>query len=889
MTRSIKYSILKVLLLFLATLPANLQARVHAETDTADASTTTSLTHDKKSIGQRLLTPIKWISRNWSAYDPRYSLPSFYNWVGQIQYTTSFERLHMQTPEGIDIMMDSQLSNHIGPYFGYQWLLYGFTIDLNSIGKPTKHKSELTISVNSHLMNIDLIHRRTGGDFNITKLITQDGSNGTTNLTEAASLYGGGEYVKNSLTGININIFTNHLKYSNPAAFSHGSIQIRSAGSPIVGFGYTHQKVETNLPEMLTSLTAGTISQFPSKTTINDLHLQLGYAYNIAFSRRLLLGLSAIAAPSYKYIKTNGADNALDDRNMSLDIFLRSSLTYNYNRWRAGLNASFNHYLYNNGGMRVSNDYGTIALYASYRFGRRSAYRYNGRLRQDYINAALSKRQIAEMRDTVPNGNISSANHQLSEHNTKKYHKDNYKIQIYGCDLVKGPEGRYGWYEIEDGYVTPGEDTEQHVTIGTTLEIDRNGSFRCELGHNSGIRAGNWWKSQLRIDQLPNYWYPELLHYALRGKLTLYLRGHIFGTKKPVKLEIMDFCINHGREVRNFSQIGIKSFTSNSGYSIEGKAEINGHPCRIYIEQTHRGKHTNMYISRLYASRTNWMAQIEGSRPLSYICIPGTHDSGTATISEYPSAIFRASHTQNFSVPAQLADGIRAFDIRLKPDLHYGHTLPCRETLDSTLHAWSQFLAQHPTETIIALIGSDDNDEWDEELTDNYNHLVNQYKHIMLQDFSPSTPLDSVRGKILILRRQETCPFGRLLQFSDNTIFQYDCFHVEDIYKEHKTYRKARIVEQHIREAYENDDPNLWYITFNSIAWSPRRHTPYSYAWGGKAKNIRRPTNETLVESIELKDYTDFGIVFLDFYNDHGDRPKLVETIIRANYRNDDE
>ncbi len=54
-----------------------------------------------------------------------------------------------------------------------------------------------------------------------------------------------------------------------------------------------------------------------------------------------------------------------------------------------------------------------------------------------------------------------------------------------------------------------------------------------------------------------------------------------------------------------------------------------------------------------------------------------------------------------------------------------------------------------------------------------------------------------------------------------------------------------------------------------------------------KAKNIRKPMNKSLREIIELKDYNDFGVVFLDFYNDHGDNPQIVETIINSNFNRD--
>ncbi len=53
--------------------------------------------------------------------------------------------------------------------------------------------------------------------------------------------------------------------------------------------------------------------------------------------------------------------------------------------------------------------------------------------------------------------------------------------------------------------------------------------------------------------------------------------------------------------------------------------------------------------------------------------------------------------------------------------------------------------------------------------------------------------------------------------------------------------------------------------------------------------NVRKPMNESLRELIEMKGYNSFGIVFLDFYNDHGDKSQLVESIINSNFQVDTE
>ena len=923
----------------------------------------------KENFGQKLLKPFKWIGKNWSAYDPRYSVPSFYNWVAQFQNTTSVEWVNMNTPQ-MNLDMRSKVSQRMGPYLGYSFLFYGYTIDLNSIGHKTKRKNEFTLSINSNLVNIDLIRRRTGGDFMIRKFEYVDPVLGPMDFADVMEDENLGDYIKNSLTGFNLNYFINHKKYSNPAAFSNGAIQLRSVGSPIVGLGYTHQKVECDMGDVYSAVGAAFLmdekfnpliteefanrldelqendpatfrkefvqkidegwpmllklgdlgnlltNNVPTTTTIDDWHLQLGYAYNLVFSRRLLLGLSAIASPGLKRVRANNAGSLpyefaddlsaiiqkhegkyvspdefrynYNDTHFNLNFFARASLTFNFNRWRAGVNATFSNYYYKNNGMKINNMFGNACVYVGYCFGRKKEYRYNGRLRQEYIMAALTPKQIEEMKDTKPASNLDKGPSYLATMGkTRRYHHDEFKLNIEGCDLVLGPEGKYGWFEIQDGYVTPKQDTEGRLAPGKVLNIDEDGCFEVQAGHNSNFRTGNWWKSQLDIDQIPNQWYPEMLHYALRGKLTLYLRGRIFGTKKPVKMELEDFYVNHGKETQNFSQMGIMSFRSRSTYSIEGRAMVNGRECRVYIEQKNQGKTTLMYVSRVYAANAEWMSRLDDERPVSTISMPGTHDAGTASLPESP--VVNTAHTQNFSVHAQLLDGVRAFDIRLKKDLRYGHMFACRERFDSTMVEWEQFLTEHPSEVIVAMIGVDGGGKWAPELIDNYKALIAKYPHRFVEKFDARTKLGDVRGKILVIRRQEDCPFGKLLKFSDNAVFDYDCFRVEDVYKEHKTWRKAKIVEKNIREAFENDDPDKWFITFNSVAWSPRRHIPYAYAWGGKAKNIRRPLNKALRETIELKDYADFGIVFLDFYNNHGENPQLVETIVDSNFHLDEE
>lgn len=214
----------------------------------------------KPTFCQRLMKPVKWIASNWSDYDPEYCLPCTYDWYIQLQNTTSMEWLNMSTDDGMSIKMHSKMSNKIGPYPGYSFLTYGFTVDLNALSnglKGTKRRNEFTLSINSNLLNVDIIRRRTGGDFIVGELTGRsvadidEKQTNINDLTDMARKCDIGSLINYDVTGININYFTNHRRYSNPAAYTNGQLQLKSAGSWIFGLGFTHQRTESDVNDVI--------------------------------------------------------------------------------------------------------------------------------------------------------------------------------------------------------------------------------------------------------------------------------------------------------------------------------------------------------------------------------------------------------------------------------------------------------------------------------------------------------------------------------------------------------------------------------------------------------------------------------------------------------------
>lgn len=932
----------------------------------------------------------RWIADNWSAKDSTYCLNTFYNWSGMINDNLSQEYLYYESPDGHVMDICSRLSNRIGPYVGYRGLVLGTMWNLFT--RNADRKNEFTLSINSQLANIDLIRRRTGGDFHVNKQI----KNFDMGMMLLDYMGESSEEIGNMMTldrtGIDVSIFTNHKKFSNPAAYSFGALQIRSAGSPILGLGYANVKFRLSnqyADEMLEGLkeaeemTTGEKSSYiksmmdlyktyieyfdedevipyipsffmrqPQYIRVNDFHLQTGYAYNFVLSRRLLFSTSLHLMPAINFIKikTTGGlmytalqkDNLLSELDRYGDFAIlelekygmthgvikdyrdlipdeinqttfglngkvRASLTYNNDHWMAGVIGQWKGNYYTSNSMKMNNRYWDLSVYLGYFLGRRSDFRFEGNQRNEYIRLALNKQDMTAIQDVNPESNIGHSKKvaptpfnldKTIEIFTKKYHEDNFQINVFGCDLVKGPNGKYGTFEIEDGYITPGQDTENRVKVGNVYEIQKDGSLEISVGHKMSYRTGNWWKSHLLKNQTTRQYYPDQLHYALKGKLTLYLRGAVFGNRKPVKLQIPNFYISHGKDIRGFFYIGGENLTRRTTYSLSANVQINNKDYRLFLEESSADKGMNLYVSRRKNYMSWWMKSCRNNTPISKLSIPGTHDSGTSTIPE--STLYNMACTQLFPIIDQTKDGIRCFDIRLKQDMKFGHTFTCLEDFHTTMEEWDEFLTDNPSEFIIAIIGSDEGGRWDSIMQKNFQQIIDKYPSRFVQDFKPTTTIGQVRGKILVIKRQEECPYGMLVQFlkkSDKVkgekqekytregYFDSGFFRITDNYKQFKTAKKLKNVEQSIREAFEDENENRWYITFNSVSWAPRRHNPKQYALGGKL--IRYPLNRALSDCIEIKDYNQFGIVMVDFYNGHGEDPTLVENIINTNFDKD--
>ena len=165
---------------------------------------------------------------------------------------------------------------------------------------------------------------------------------------------------------------------------------------------------------------------------------------------------------------------------------------------------------------------------------------------------------------------------------------------------------------------------------------------------------------------------------------------------------------------------------------------------------------------------STWMASVDGSKLLSDLYLPGTHDSAT----KYVDLAFFA-RCQALSIKQQLEVGVRYLDIRLgfdsqgdKDTLAFYHGFcQCRNgafpwskplDLDDVLSECYEFLSNNKTETIIFAVKQErglDNEQFQTMLL---SKIVQSVEYWYLSETMPT--LDECRGKLVLVRRFDKIP-----------------------------------------------------------------------------------------------------------------------------------
>ena len=315
--------------------------------------------------------------------DTAYIEPQKYNFALMFQNTNTYEVYRLSSSSGQSITFAPEATVRVGPYFGWRWIFLGYTLDIKHLDFWHKNESprqEYDLSLYSSMIGLDIYYRKTGNDYKIRQLglgrdINTDPIRGTG--------FGG---LTSTIKGFNLYYIFNHRHFSYPAAFSQSTIQRHSAGSPLLGIGYTRHSLDVDWEE-LNRIVTGCLGIRPADTPIDstlmfgqvkytDVSVSGGYAYNWVFARNWLLAGSLSLALAYKRSTgdvTHRSFSFSDFKfnNINFDGIGRFGLVWNNSRWFAGMSTILHAYNYRRSKFSTNNFFGSVNLYAGFNFGRK--------------------------------------------------------------------------------------------------------------------------------------------------------------------------------------------------------------------------------------------------------------------------------------------------------------------------------------------------------------------------------------------------------------------------------------------------------------------------------------------------------------------------------------
>ena len=254
----------------------------------------------------------------------------------------------------------------------------------------------------------------------------------------------------------------------------------------------------------------------------------------------------------------------------------------------------------------------------------------------------------------------------------------------------------------------------------------------------------------------------------------------------------------------------------------------------------------------------DWMGAVPGATALQRLTIPGSHDSGARYGGPW-------TECQSTTIAEQLNSGIRFLDVRCRITggsfaIHHGASYQ-NLMFGDVLGACWDFLAAHPTETVLMRVKQEYSEESDAAFRAVFDDYLDNRGWRPLFRIDPVLPsLGEARGKVVLLADNGGLPGVR---YADPELFD-----IQDDYMA-EPFAKYPKIEAQFRKAAQQ--PGKLYMNYvSTAALMPPR-------WNADRLN---PQVQSFLDGSEASGWTGLGIVPLDF---PATRSGLVESLIRRN------
>ena len=264
-----------------------------------------------------------------------------------------------------------------GPFLGWKALSFGYSFGVvpDRFGSQA---SEFNIASYNSKLGFDFNYIYSRGNFN---LIAVSGFDSIQPRDFSEQRF---PAMRTNTFALNLYYVLNNRHFSYPAAFAMSTVQLRSAGSWLVGLRFDQQNItfDANRTEafLRTFAPRASINEALRVTSISyrQWGLSFGYAYNWVPARHWLLSASLAPSVGYKYQHGESLSARIlwkNVENFHMDFIFRGALVYTNGRRYLGISTVNYLYDYRHPGFALNNSIHYIQLFFGWYFGRKPMFR----------------------------------------------------------------------------------------------------------------------------------------------------------------------------------------------------------------------------------------------------------------------------------------------------------------------------------------------------------------------------------------------------------------------------------------------------------------------------------------------------------------------------------
>lgn len=232
---------------------------------------------------------------------------------------------------------------------------------------------------------------------------------------------------------------------------------------------------------------------------------------------------------------------------------------------------------------------------------------------------------------------------------------------------------------------------------------------------------------------------------SVREELNIYNKTHAFNLLINLPEEQLDVRVNMGNNPTGWQT------------KVIGK----------YYDVIVYNQNPDVYVDVIkHIDQSNWMTTVPDSRLITQLTIPGTHDSASWHYNDVALNPFVRTQRATDNFIQQLNDGIRFFDIRVKPETDYqwalyhgSHYLGI--SFGRFLTDVAQWMSTHPKEAIFVSIKEDDSTAGAPANSAIFERYIRDYQNEIdwyTAGGNTIPHLGDVRGKLVLINRIKDLP-----------------------------------------------------------------------------------------------------------------------------------